>query len=604
MVDSYPNIVGGYALPPIVPSGRNFSIAAIAGRSRKGLPFERITIDSDNLVTELGKGVKGQPEIYDLFAHVNTYKTNVAEFVRVVDLITAKFPSLELKLAEAVTGTVTIVADSPNVAGTGTAFLTELIEGGIITIGGVLHGILTITDDENLILAVNHVAGVTDATITKNEFATRADTYGTIIALVTSGIFVSLNDGSNEETYGMTITNKTDLELTDGILVPVFTIAFHQKIATVWGAITGESYTVSLDPDAVNDQAESLYLPTVLNNEGSIFKADVKNAFTDHDEIPVISTAMEFTGALAGDAPISADFQTGWDQFSGNDSMAMLGIVPNNDETAAIYAIKLLYDKNVPTAYNIPDNLDVDAGITHYDTIMAGVGNKKRFLAVNYGPITVASDPFYGLPLSLGWAGAMTGASAFGDSGDPAAGEDVGIHSQPAGETRGLISAFGTAKPKYTLTGPDMTKLGNMDINFLSISNSTGAVKIQQARTQIGHNVKPKEKQWGVQKTQAFMFTWFKDYLETVQHESDGVTEKRAKRGGELLRTLLLGSKSIYTPSAKQIADSAKQYGGSGFSEPLTTTFVHNEQSGENDIGLAGYIMGSSENFKVTVMSV
>ena len=276
----------------------------------------------------------------------------------------------------------------------------------------------------------------------------------------------------------------------------------------------------------------------------------------------------------------------------------MLGIVSNNDETAAIYAINLFHDKFANTAYNIPD-LSVDLAITHLATIMAGVGNKKRFLAVNYGPISVKSDPFWGMPLSLDWAGAMTGASAFGDNGGAAAGEDSGIHSQPAGETRGLVSVFGAAAPKYTLTHADKTKLGDKDINFITISNKTGAVKIQQARTQIGHNVRPKDKQWGVIKTQAYLYTWFKDYLEDVQNESDGVTEKKVKRGGELLRGILLGTKSIYEPSSEEIAKTNGKY-----KESLTTTFVRNTETGDNDIGLAGYIMGSSENFEVTVMSV
>ena len=597
-IPSYPAITGGFAAPPIVPSGRNFSIAAISGRSRKGLPYQRITIDKDNLISKLGKGVMGQPEVYQLYGHVNSYDTNVAEFVRVVDLLTAKFPSLELKLAEAVTGTVTVSADSPDVAGTTTDFVTELTEGGVITIGGVLHEILTITDGSNLILKVNHVAGVTAATITKNEWAIRNDTYDTTIALGTSAIVISLNDGSDEDTYGLTITDKTDLERSNGTLVPVFTLAFHQKIAGTWGVITGESYEVSMDPDAENDREESLYLPTVLSSGGSIFKGLTKSALTDHAEISLIATPMEFVGAAAGDAPDAENFQAGWDLFGGTDSRAMLGIIPNNDQAAAIYAAKLFFDKDVVSFYDIPGALDVDAAITHRDTFITGVGNKKGLLAMNYGPLKVASDPFFGMPLELDWSGPMAGACAFGDSDDPAAGEAAGIHSQPAGETRGLISVFGVAELKYTLSDSiDKPKLGEKDINYLVISAASGAVRIQQARTQIGHNVRQKDRQVGVNRAKAFILIWFKDYLENVQHESDGVTKKLAERGGEILRDLLLRTKSIYNPTAEEIA----KY---GFTVPLTATFVHNSDSGMNDIGVAAYIMGSSENFNVTVMSL
>ncbi len=599
-MDSYPSIRTGYAPPPIVPSGRNFSIAAIAGRSRKGLPYQRITIDEGNLIAKVGKGIPGQPEVYDLFAHVNTYKTNVAEFVRVLDILTAKFPSLELKLDEAVTGTVVIAADSPNMVGTGTDFAADLVEGGVTKIGGILHEILTITDGSNAILAENHVAGVDGATITKNEWVTRADTYDTTISLVTSGIVISLNDGSDEDIYGVTISDKVDLELTSGVLVPVFTITFHKKVSGVWGAIE-KPYQVSLDPNAKNDLPESLYLPAVLNSKKSIFKALTKNAFVDHAEISLISTPMEFLGATAGDAPGSEDFQKGWDLFSSTDSRAMLGAIPNNDQAAAIYAIKLLYDKDINSFYNIPGALTVDVAVTHLEAIISGVGSKKGSLAVNYGPLKVVSDPFHETEIYLDWAGAMTGACAFGDSGDAAAGEGVGIHSQPAGTTRGLISVYGAAEPKYTLTPTEMTKLGDNDINFIGIYE--GAVMIKQARTQVGHNVRPKDKQVGVSRAKAFMLTWFRDYLETVQHESDAVTEKKAKRGGELLSDLMLGTGSVYLPSPDQVA-AALARTGETYTDALTTTFVHNDDTGLNDIGLAGYIMGSSENFQVTVMSI
>ncbi len=595
-MNSYPSITGGIAAPPVVPSGRNLSVAGIAGRSRKGWPFRRLTIDKDNLIKTIGKGIAGQPEVYQLYAHVNSYEGNVAEFVRVVDILTAKFPSLELKLNVALTGTMSVTAGSKAVVGVGTAFETELSEGGIITIEGEVHEVDTITDNLNFALKDNHVAGAAGASATKNEWVTRSDTYDTDIALSTSGMCVSLGDGSHEETYGMSLTGKTNLELADGVQVPVFTMAFHEKIAGSWEAITGESYTVSLDPSAKNDRGESLYWPAVLNAYKSNFKGISLSGFTNHDLIPEISTPMQFVGAVEGNAPDTADFQAGWDLFDGDDTAAMMGIIPNNDVDAAVYAIKIFYDKNALTCYSAPGTLTVDAAKTHRETILTGVGSKRRFLALNYGPMSVQSDPFFGLPMDLDWDGAMTGACAFGDSGTPEAGEDVGIHSQPAGETRGLVSVYGVAEPKYTLTHADKQKLGEVDINFLTISNATGACKISQARTQVGHNIRPKDRQIGVQRTQAYMLTWFKDYLEAVQHESDGVTEKQCARGAEILRDLLLGTNSIYTPKEGK----AKE----GYPEALTYTFTHNEDTGENDIGLAGYITGSSEFFNVTVMSV
>lgn len=593
---SYPSIEGGISNPPVVSSGRNLSIAAIAGRARKGIPFKRITIDSDNLESLLGKGIIGQPEIYQLFAHVNFFTTNVAEFVRVVDLATAKFPSLELKLGEALTGIVTVGEGAKAVIGTETLFLSELTVDGIIIIEGELHVVHTITDDTHLETVDNHIAGATSVSATKNEWVTRSDTYDTTMSLATSGMIVSLDDGSDEEVYGMSITDKINLELYDGTLVPVLTMGFHEKIAGTWEAITGESYTVSLNPNTKNDRGESLYWPTVLNDNKSIFKGLSLSRFLNHAEIPVISTPMGFVGAAAGSLPDTDAFQAGWDLFDTNDSASMMAIVPNSDITSAIYAIKIFYEKHALSFYSIPGTLSVDGAVTHRETLLSGVGNKRRFLVLNYGPISVNSDPFFGLPMDLDWDGAMTGACAFGDSGDSTAGDRVGIHSQPAGETRGLVSVYGIAEPKYALKHTELSVLGDNDINFLTVSNTTGACKIAMARTQVGHNVKAKERLVGVQRTQGYMLIWFLDYLEEVQHEADAVTKNMTKRGGEILRDALLATDSIHLPDEDEI--------DGDYTDALTTTFIHNSGSGLNDIGLSAYITGSSENFKVTVMSI
>lgn len=57
------------------------------------------------------------------------------------------------------TGTVTVGAGTAAVVGVGTLFTTELAEGDYISIAGETIQVLTITDDLNLTLAANHVAG-------------------------------------------------------------------------------------------------------------------------------------------------------------------------------------------------------------------------------------------------------------------------------------------------------------------------------------------------------------------------------------------------------------------------------------------------------------
>jgi len=61
------------------------------------------------------------------------------------------------------TGTVTVGAGTAAVVGVGTAFETELAVGDVIKIGTELITVSVITDDENLTLAANHVAGAAGA---------------------------------------------------------------------------------------------------------------------------------------------------------------------------------------------------------------------------------------------------------------------------------------------------------------------------------------------------------------------------------------------------------------------------------------------------------
>lgn len=65
------------------------------------------------------------------------------------------------------TGTVTVAAGSTIVNGTNTKFLTELTEGDTVTIATVPHTVDTVDSDTRFTLTAAHVAGATNATITK-----------------------------------------------------------------------------------------------------------------------------------------------------------------------------------------------------------------------------------------------------------------------------------------------------------------------------------------------------------------------------------------------------------------------------------------------------
>ena len=65
----------------------------------------------------------------------------------------------------ALTGTVTVTAGTAAVVGVGTLFTTELSVGDSIKIGTEVHTVSAITDDLNLTLATNHVAGAAGAAV-------------------------------------------------------------------------------------------------------------------------------------------------------------------------------------------------------------------------------------------------------------------------------------------------------------------------------------------------------------------------------------------------------------------------------------------------------
>ena len=61
--------------------------------------------------------------------------------------------------ATPMTGTLTVTAGTKAVVGVGTLFTTELVVGDKIIIAGELHIVAAITDNLNLDLAENHIAG-------------------------------------------------------------------------------------------------------------------------------------------------------------------------------------------------------------------------------------------------------------------------------------------------------------------------------------------------------------------------------------------------------------------------------------------------------------
>ncbi len=75
----------------------------------------------------------------------------------------------------ALTGTVTVSAGTAAVVGVSTAFETELAIGDVVKIGTELLTVLTITDDDNLTLAANHVAGAAGAAISISNAPTELE---------------------------------------------------------------------------------------------------------------------------------------------------------------------------------------------------------------------------------------------------------------------------------------------------------------------------------------------------------------------------------------------------------------------------------------------
>jgi hypothetical protein len=97
----------------------------------------------------------------------------------------------ETSTTTGLTGTVTVSAGSPNVAGTGTLFLSELQVDDMVIIGTERHEVQSITDNTNLTLNYNHSSGATNASCFRinQDFAWRVEKR-------------ALSDGSLEGSFG------------------------------------------------------------------------------------------------------------------------------------------------------------------------------------------------------------------------------------------------------------------------------------------------------------------------------------------------------------------------------------------------------------------
>ncbi|MFV2061310.1 MAG: hypothetical protein ACC653_11555 [Gammaproteobacteria bacterium] len=114
-------------------------------------------------------------DVNNNFKNVKTAVDNNNSRIKVIELSSGGTGDLSITLS----GTVNVTAGTKGVIGVGTLFVTELKIGTVISILGETHVISSISDNTNLILATNHVAGAAgSAAFTDGDLLTLTDSAG------------------------------------------------------------------------------------------------------------------------------------------------------------------------------------------------------------------------------------------------------------------------------------------------------------------------------------------------------------------------------------------------------------------------------------------
>ncbi|WFQ78124.1 hypothetical protein PXH59_00305 (plasmid) [Xenorhabdus sp. SF857] len=239
-----------------------------------------------------------------------------------------------------------------------------------------------------------------------------------------------------------------------------FTLSFEEQISSEWQAITGESYVVGIDVDDVNDSGLTAYLPNVLEEHGSRFRAELAT----NTNFTAVKVCQEiFEGGTNGSEPTVNNWKKAWDLLKTDDIDFNLSFAAGNYDPSVIsHMISIADGRLAQFRFDVPPWLTEVAAKAWLED-----ANLESYQASCFHYPYKATDEWYGGKSVWGISGAATAAKSKCFATPTGHAAVKGAHFTAAGQKRGTINRRGI-EPIYLTGKLQPTELVKARINPVS----------------------------------------------------------------------------------------------------------------------------------------
>ena len=222
-----------------------------------------------------------------------------------------------------------------------------------------------------------------------------------------------------------------------------FRVQFREKIAGTYQTMAGETYIASLDEEAKDDLGRTAYLPAVLEEQNSKFRALVA---LDTPFKQLAELDDEFEGGTNGKKPSNQDFKKAWDVFRNPELMPDLMFAAGMyDADILAEAIEIAEGKLAQFRFDAPPQMTEAAALEWLQET-----NLNSYQIQCYHYPYKASDQWFGGKAVWGVSGSATSSKALCLNSPTGHLGVRGAHLTNAGERRGLINRRGVEPLHHT----------------------------------------------------------------------------------------------------------------------------------------------------------
>jgi len=222
-----------------------------------------------------------------------------------------------------------------------------------------------------------------------------------------------------------------------------FTLHFEELIAGEWRAMDNESYRVGIDPDDRDDSGLTAYLPSVLEDRNSAFRANIADEIDFVADVKAVSEA--FVGGTNGGIPTTQDYKDAWDLLKSDDydfdEMMAAGcydpvVIAHMSSIAAVRLAQYRFDA--------PPWMTEENAKPWIESL-----NLSDYMGDYIHYPYKATDEWYGGKSVWGGSGALVASKAICNATPTGRADVKGAHYARAGEKRGRINRRGI-EPLHT----------------------------------------------------------------------------------------------------------------------------------------------------------